>query len=57
MTLVHDSNLHFFDDVPFHDRTLFRRVLAAHGFSDVELLYKVWQQLEEDRKVQVRCQN
>ena len=51
--LQHNDALHFYSDMPWHDRALFRQVIAAHGFSDVELLYKVWTQLEDDRKVQV----
>ena len=43
----------YINDVPFHDRTIFRQVIAARGFRDVELLYKVWKDLEEERKAQV----
>ena len=53
LTLVHNRHLDPFEDFPFHDRSLFRQVLVARGFRDVELLHRMWEELESDRKVQV----
>ena len=48
--LRHNSNLYFYD-YPY-DRFLYRKVIAAHGFKDVELLYRAWkEQIDLDKKL------
>ena len=39
--------------MPFHDREQFKDVIAAHGFYDVELMYKVFKEMEQYRLSQV----
>lgn len=47
--LKHNENLHFHDMV--YEKYKFRSVIAAHGFYDVEFLYKVWKEQRDLEKI------
>ena len=49
MILKHNENLHFHDII--YDKYKFRNVIAAHGFKDVEFLYKVWKEQRDLDKI------
>src|SRR6218665_1602497 len=53
--LRHNSNLYFYD-YPY-DKYRYRRVIAAHGFSDPELLFKAWKEQTDMDKNALKLAN
>ena len=51
INLKHSDKLLVYLDA--YTKELFRDVVASHGFSDIEFLYKVWKEQEEYRKLRV----
>ena len=47
--IKHNDHLYFYDMA--YDKYKFRSVIAAHGFYDVEFLYKVWKEQRELDKI------
>lgn len=51
VNLKHSDKLLFYSES--YKKEKFKDVVAAHGYGDIELLYKVWKEQEEYRKLRV----
>ena len=49
--LKHSRRIHFEEFT--YDKYEYRDVVAAHGFKDLDMLYKIWKEQEEDRRERV----